>query len=227
MGVIDNNNAVSQGAVATASSRALLTCGIVAGPIYVIVGVLQILMREGFDVTRHALSLMSNGTMGWIQIANFLVTGLLVVAAAWGMRRVLYPGRGCFWGPVLLGIYGLALMGAGIFNADPALGFPPGTPHGPPATISQHGLLHFVAGGIGFFGLIAACLVFAWRSVGLRQTGWAIYSAATGLLFFAAFAGIASGVNAPWIVIAFYLAVVMAWVWITALSVRLLRIISG
>lgn len=223
MGVLDDNHAVNQGSTAVTMSRALLTCGIVAGPVYVVVGVLQILLRDGFDVTRHALSLMSNGDGGWVQIANFMVTGLLVLTAALGMRRMLYPGRGCFWGPVLLGIYGLGLIGAGIFTADPALGFPPGTPPGPPATISQHGLLHFVAGGIGFFGLIAACLVFAWRFVGLRQTGWAIYSAGTGLFFFAAFAGIASGVNAPWIVIAFYLAVVLAWVWISALSIRLLN----
>lgn len=212
----------SESSAETAKTQALLRCGVLAGPVYIIVGLLQILMRPGFDVTRHALSLMSNGDGGWIQIANFLVTGILVIAAAWGMRRVLYPGRGCFWGPVLLGIYGLGLVGAGIFTADPALGFPPGTPDGPPAIISQHGLLHFAAGGIGFFGLIGACLVFAVRFAGLRETSWSIYSAATGLFFFAAFVGIASGKNAPWIVIAFYLAVALAWVWISAVCVRLL-----
>ena len=50
----------------------LLKCGVLAGPIYVVVGLLQVLLREGFDIRRHALSLMSNGDLGWIQIASFI-----------------------------------------------------------------------------------------------------------------------------------------------------------
>ena len=46
----------------------LLKCGVLAGPVYVIVGLLQILFREGFDLRRHALSLMSNGPLGWIRL---------------------------------------------------------------------------------------------------------------------------------------------------------------
>ena len=108
-------------------SNRLLACGVVAGPIYVVVGAVQMLIRDGFDPTRHALSLMSNGDLGWIQVANFLVTGVLVIACSVGMRRAMYPGRGGTWGPLLVGVYGLGLVGAGIFAADPALGFPPGS----------------------------------------------------------------------------------------------------
>ena len=67
-------------------TRTLLTCGIAAGPLYVALGALQILIRPGFDPTRHDLSLMSNGDLGWIQIANFIITGLLVIAGAIGIR---------------------------------------------------------------------------------------------------------------------------------------------
>lgn len=100
--------------------------------------------------------------------------------------------RGGTWGPLLLGVYGLGLIGAGVFLADPVLGFPPGTPADANA-VTWHGLLHFVSGGIGFIGLIAACFVFARRFAALRQRGWAAYSVATGVLFFAAFFGIAMG----------------------------------
>lgn len=203
-------------------SRKLLTCGILAGPLYIIVGVAQVLTREGFDPTRHALSLMSNGDLGWVQIANFIVTGLLVIAAAVGIRRVLHPGRAGTWGPLMLALYGLGLIGAGIFVADPALGFPPGTPAGPPKNITQHGMLHFVAGGIGFLGLIIACFVFARRFAKLGLQGWATFSAATGLIFFAAFFGIASGNSNVWIILAFTAAVILSWLWISALSARLI-----
>ncbi len=43
-----------------------------ARPVYVVAGLIEILIRPGFDVTRHELSLMSLGNLRWIQIANFL-----------------------------------------------------------------------------------------------------------------------------------------------------------
>ena len=48
-------------------TRALLCCGVLAGPIYIVVGLVQALTREGFDLTRHDLSLLANGRLGWIQ----------------------------------------------------------------------------------------------------------------------------------------------------------------
>ena len=207
-------------------TRALLSCGVVAGPVYIVVGAIQMLIRPGYDITRHDLSLMSNGSLGWIQIANFIVTGLLTIAGAAGMRRALQSGRGRTWGPLLLAVYGLGLIGAGLFSADPALGFPPGTPAAA-HTVSWHGLLHFVSGGVGFLGLIAACVVFARRFAGLKQWGWAAYSLATGVLFFAAFFGIATGSNQggaalTFVVLAFTAAVVLGWAWISAVAAKLM-----
>ena len=112
-------------------TRALLACGVVAGPLFLVAGLAQALTRDGFDLTRHALSLLSNGHLGWIQIGNFLVSGLLTITCAVGMRRVLGRGPGGTWGPRLVGIFGTSLVCAGVFRADAADGFPPGTPPGP------------------------------------------------------------------------------------------------
>jgi len=196
-------------------TQSLLTCGILAGPLYVVVGLIQIAIRPGFDITRHALSLLSNGDLGWIQILNFLITGMLLVAGAVGARRVLQSGPGSNWGPRLLGLYGLGLIGAGIFSADPALGFPPGTPleNNP---ISWHGLLHFIVGTIGFIGFISACFIFARRFKSLRKPGWTWYSLVTGILFLVAFVGIASVSKGP-VSLFFAIAVVLGFSWISAL----------
>ncbi len=204
-----------------ATTRTLLALGACAGPLYVVVGLLQVVFRDGFDFRRHALSLMSNGDLGWIQIANFMVSGLLVIASAFGIRRALRGSPAGTWGPLLLGVYGLGLIGAGLFVADPMDGFPPGTPPGPPVSPSWHGPLHFVAGGIGFFALIAGCFVFSRRFALLREPGWALFSLATGLFFLAGFMSIASGSKQPWVVPAFTAAVVLAWIWLTALPLRL------
>lgn len=201
-------------------TRALLICGLIAGPFYLVVGLILALTRPGFDLMRHDLSLLANGDLGWIQITNLALTGLLVVAFAVGMRRVLRTGPGLVWGPRLLGVYGAGLIGAGFFIADPAFGFPPGTP-ADAHTISWHGLLHFVFGGVGFLALIAACFVMARRFASVRQRGWAAYSRATGVIFLAAFVGIAVGSGQSWSVLGFWIGVVVAWTWIAALAAKL------
>ena len=153
--------------------KRLLGCGAAAGPVYLVVGLAQVALRKGFDVRQHALSQLSNGDYGWIQIANFLTSGALVLAGAWGVRRLLAGGRAGPWAPILLAGYGVGLIGAGIFIADPARGFPPGTPMSN-TQMTTHGLMHFVFGGLGFYSLIAACFVFARRFVGLGRTFWAL-----------------------------------------------------
>lgn len=191
-------------------TRSLLGYGILAGPFYVTVSLAQAATRDGFDIRKHAWSMLSNGSLGWIQITNFLLTGLMVVAFAVGLRRAL-PS---VWGPRLIAAFGLSMVGAGIFRADPGAGFPAGTPS--TTTISWHGLLHFMVGGIGFLCLTAACLVLA-RHLG---KGWAAFSRVTGIVFLAAFAGIASGSGTPAIILSFVAAVVLVFTWMTSVALH-------
>jgi hypothetical protein len=213
-------------ASAATLTRALLLGGVVAGPLYVLVGVIETLTRPGYDPTRHDLSLMSNGDWGWIHSSLLVLTGLLTCAGAVGMWRVLQSSPGGTWGPRLVGLYGLGLIGAGFFSADPALGFPPGTPADARA-VSWHGLLHIICGGIGFLGLIAACFIFARRFAAQGLRGWMVFSVVTGVFYFAAFLGIAvgssaGGVIATVVILAFDVAVVLGWTWLSALSTKLL-----
>jgi hypothetical protein len=183
------------------TTKSLLGCGILAGPLYVAVSLTQALTRDGFDLRRHAWSLLSNGDLGWLQITNFIGTGLLTVAGAAGLWRTAVHG----WAPRLLGIYGVSLIVAGIFRADPAQGFPVGTAQ--TTTVSWHGLVHFTAGAVGFGCLIAACFVLARRLHG--ALAW--FSGATGAVFAAGFASVATGQST----VAFVAAVILAWAWFT------------
>jgi hypothetical membrane protein len=200
-------------------ARLLLAAGALAGPVYLALGLAQALTRPGFDLTRHDLSLLSNGDLGWIQIGNFLLSGLLVIAGAIGLRRATGAGLADGAGPLLIAIYGVGLIGAGAFLADPALGFPPGTPADAHA-ISWHGLLHIASGAVGFLALIAACGVYGHRFRTQPEAGWAAYSLLTGLMFLAGFVGIASGSGSTATILGFWLALVLAWSWLTALCLR-------
>ena len=207
----------------TNGTRALLACGVVAGPLFVVVALVQVLTREGFDLGRHPLSLLSLGDLGWIQIANFVVAGLLSVAFAVGLRRVLHPGRGSTWGPLLLGGYGVGLIAGGVFVADPALGFPPGAPAGIPDQLSWHAALHAIAPLLAFLSLIVACLVLARRFATLGHRGWAGYSAAAGVSLL----GIMAWPDQDTVSVQLAVAVVLGFAWVAMLAARLLSELPG
>jgi hypothetical protein len=49
---------------AAAVTRSLLGYGVLAGVFYLVVGLAQALIRDGYDLTRHDLSLLANGPYG-------------------------------------------------------------------------------------------------------------------------------------------------------------------
>lgn len=200
------------------ATRRLLIGGLLSGPLFVAVAAAQVLTREGFDLSRHPISLLSLGELGWIQVANFVVAGGLAIGFAIGVRRVLRAGRGARWIPILIGIYGAGLVAGGIFVADPALGFPPGTPDGIPSTFSWHGTIHAIAPPVAFLALIGACFVLARRDAADRRHGWAVYGALTGVAAFVLSAPIPpEGAS-----IRLAVAVAIGAAWVSALAVRLL-----
>jgi hypothetical protein len=208
---------------ATRVTKSLLGYGIIAGPVYVAIWLGQALTRSGFDLTRDAASLLASGPWGWIQSANFLLTGTMAVAAAAGIGRALGPGRSARWTARLVGLYGAGVFAAGIFRADPMDGFPPGTQAGAPRHASWHGDLHYVVGAAGFLALIVAAFLLAARFRRAGQRAWAVGGAATGTLFLAAnLGGAALGAHHP---VASNLiltaGIVLAWAWLSAVSARL------
>jgi hypothetical membrane protein len=201
-------------------TKSLLGYGVIAGPCYVAVSLVQAFTRDGFDLGRHEWSLLANGAHGWIQIANFVLTGLMVIAFAVGLRRALASGAttpvGARWAPRLIAAYGVGLIAAGIFRADPALGFPVGTPETTP--VSWHGMLHFVAAAVGFICLAIACFILARRYAAEHRQGWAIGSRLAGVLFLAGFVTVAAGGGARAANLAFTAAVILIWTWMAAVA---------
>jgi hypothetical membrane protein len=203
-------------------TRSLLGYGVVAGPFYVVVSLAQALTRDGFELTRHAWSLLANGELGWIQVANFTVTGAMLVAFAVGLHRALAGGRGGRWAPRLIGAFGVGMaLSALVFRADPAQGFPPGAPEQP--ELSWHGALHYPVAGIAFLSLIVACLMLASRYGAEGRRGWAAFSRVAGVVFLVGFAGLSASAGAAWSVVSFIVALVVVFAWISAVAVHYYR----
>lgn len=198
----------------------LLCCGIILAPLFYVVVVVQAFTRTGFDLRRAPLSLLSLGDQGWIQIANFLLAGLLALACAAGIRRTLAGRKGRIFGPLLIATYGLGLIIAGVFHPDPGYHFPPGV--GAPAemlpVMSAHAKIHSLGFVIVVLSLMTACFVFAFVFRSRGQHGWSVYSAATGIatpvLLVTAIA-----TNTVWLIIVMG-AVCFGWVSVVAARLR-------
>ncbi len=213
--MIASTSAITSGS--TPLSRRLLTSGVIAGPLFIVVAVLQAFARDGFDLQRHPVSMLALGDPGWIQIANFIIAGALFVACAVGMRQVMHPVRGGTWGPVLIGLFGISLIGGGVFLSDPALGFPPGTPDGPPAALSAHGILHGIAFAVGMLSLMAAFFVFARHFAAVHDRGWSRYAMASGVTFIVLF--VAGMATSDFRILG--ITIIVGWMWASLTAARI------
>ena len=178
-------------------TRLLLACGI-AGPI-LFIGAFAILgaTRRDYDPMRQFVSLLSLSNDGWPMTLAFLASGILVIGAALGMRRVLRFGPGCRWIPALVGLTGVGLVVAGVFPADPIQGYPPGAPLVMPASASAHAVIHLSGALLVFVLLPAAGLIAARRFAVDDRPALAAYSAASAIVMFVANAVTSASPGSP------------------------------
>jgi len=206
----------------------LLACGIVAGPLFVLAFLIEGAIRTDYNPFRYPISSLEIGYFGWMQIATFIIAGVLLLAFALGLRRVLRPSRGSVWGPLLVGLAAIGFIGAGFFVTDPVYGYPPDAPLRL-AQYSVHGHLHDLFSILVFTGLPVASFVLARRfaTSGEREHGWMTYSVLTGLAMLVTFvlAGIGFKQSPGLRDIAGViqrLSLIIGWMWITLLSIRYL-----
>jgi hypothetical protein len=165
------------------STGTLLNLSIAAGPVFAIVATVQAVGRDGFDLRRHPLSQLATGDLGFVQIIDFVLAGIGVLCLAVAQRRIVTDGVGRRWLARLIGGFGVGLVAAGVFPMDPQDGFPVGTPAGPAAQLSWHGVAHSVAAAAAYTSLAAACIVFTVRKARQRAMLPAVLSAAAALVF--------------------------------------------
>lgn len=163
------------------TTRWLLACGVAAAPLFIGLNLIQVVTRQGYNFIHHPVSLLLLGDAGWVQFVNFVLTGILVIAYAYGVRRKLHPGHSGTWGALVIGLYGLGTVAAGIFPPDASFGFPPGAPEGVPAAMSMSGSVH----GLGFaavvVAVIAGSIILGRRFSLQKERTWAKYCYVTAL----------------------------------------------
>lgn len=154
------------------SPNPLLAAGVLAGPFFMLVATIQDLTRGGFQPLRCQVSHLAIGEWGWVQAINFLVTGVLVLAFAFGLRQALRPQKLL---PALLGLIGIGLIAATFFATEPFYGCPSGPLSVPPG-VTINGPVHETAAGFVFISFLVAGLLCARRAFQQRHPVFASYS---------------------------------------------------
>lgn len=221
----------SAGAAARSGGRrlttSLLSCGLLVGPVFVVVFLVEGATRAGYDPVRLPVSLLVLGEGGWIQTANFLLDGILIFGSAVGLQRASNElGAISALGSVLIGIVAIGLTAAGIFATDPGGGYPPGEV--PPVVESMHATIHDISSLVVFTVLPVASFVFAFGFARLGQRRWSVLSGAVGVfgaigfvLLFAGFSG-APGLRDVAGLIQ-RLTIAIEWGWLSVVAFHTLR----
>ncbi len=179
--------------------------------------------RPGYEPWRNFVSQLSTGERGWLQIANFIVCGTLVLAGSLGLRRTHGPRVLT----AIIGVLGLSLIIAGIFVTDPGLGYPPGERVLPRPTL--HDTIHQLVSLPAFLALGTAPIAGALQIRSSRS--WAVYSVLSGIVSLASFAAMIAVaaqeervVSGAAIGLLQRVSILAAFVWLSAFFARLWRV---
>lgn len=158
-------------------TRALLACGIVGPILFIATFLIDGATRPGYEPTRNLVSQLATGTGGWVQIANFIACGVLLIAMAIGLFRSF----GLTATASVVAVFGIALILAGLFVTDPGFGYPPGTLE----RRTPHGEIHDYVSIVAFLALGLAPLSAAAQANISASRDWRIYSALTAVIVLA------------------------------------------
>ncbi len=148
----------------------LLLCAGFGGMLFFAVFTLLGAMIPGYSFGRDTISALELTHLGWAQQGNFFVFGGSLLAFAAGLRREIGGGqRGSVILPVLQGLSGAGVVGAGVFVNPP---------------------LHLVCDLVAFNSAVAVLGVFVWFFwADPRWRGWRAYSAGSAVLMMCLLAG--------------------------------------
>lgn len=206
------------------ATKAYLACGAIGCVLFILVFLVEGFLREGYDPLRHPISSLSIGERGWIQVTNFIVTGIFLCLFSIGLRRVYNSREIKFRGPFNVILIATGLIGAGIFTTDPLFGYPIDQPM-KIAQYTIHGHFHDFFSLFVFIGLPVACFIFRKKFKAEGKNGWANYSLITAIAFILFFILASMGfkqvngfVNYGGLLQR--LTIITGWIWLSALSIH-------
>ncbi len=157
------------------SARASLLTGVAGLSLLVVVTAGDALTRrDGYDMTRHWISLLQHGGRGWLATVAFGAAGAMVLVSVPGFRAARRvdpsPSRSAAAIPVLVTALGVALVVLAVCPIDPSMEYPV---HVDAYVVSTAGRIHSIAGAVVLASFASLCWCIAGVSRGRPRTpGW-------------------------------------------------------
>ena len=169
-------------------------------------------VTPGYDWVARYGSELSLGSLGWIMIANFVILGVVELALASALGRMIANSVSGWLATVGIGFLGAAFVTAGVCVTDPARLVS--------GAHTWHGMVHALMAVVIFFiATPAAALATARRLRGLR--GFAVYSVAAAVGTPALL--VVTFVSGSFLGLTERIAIAFALAWLTSLAVQLRR----
>jgi hypothetical protein len=97
-----------------------LWIGLAGGALSFVLTELQGAFREGFDSWHQAVSALSLGPGGWLQMINLIAFGVVILTTVGPWRQVLAGARGATAYPVLTALVGACVTVYGVWSIRPS-----------------------------------------------------------------------------------------------------------
>jgi hypothetical membrane protein len=193
-------------------NRRLIGAGLIGPLLFLLVALVDGFTKPDYSAIQNDISELALGAHGWVQSANFLLFGVLLIAFAAGLRQLFPTGRASVFGPLLLALSGLGLVVSGVFPTDPISA----------TSNTLAGTIHNLAGLVVFSMLSAACFVYARRF--RREPAWrgyGLYSVMTGVLSpVLVVAFVVQFVDTPYAGLFQRVFIAILWLWIAVVALH-------
>ena len=207
--------------------RLCIWAGVISPFLFVFVFSLDGFLKP--EYLTQPISYLELGKNGWLQSANFIVLGLLLIFFAFGLsQRMTHLIKRV---PLLVSTGLLLLVGLAFVNDGVFIPAAPGE-----LQTAVHAVLHGVGFEVIFFSLPLACLIIGWqlrKMADWRIYGW--YSIITGFItvvpalfvLVSSFASASSGTQSPWFVgLINRIFVIEALTWYVVMGIRTLTFVK-
>jgi hypothetical protein len=166
------------------SLRLRLWYGLMAAGLFHVIAFVEGILTPGYDASQQAMSALSLGRWGWIQIISFILFGTLILSTVTPWRKILAGGTGAKAYPVLTFLTGISIILCGLFRQDPAPGYDPENLALTAPTLT--GLLHLLFAAIGALSSITGLIIMARRFAHTPLwKSWSIYSISMAMIMIA------------------------------------------
>jgi len=160
------------------------------------------------------ISELAIGQYGFVQTLAFVISGLGVLALAYGIHRLTAGIRGSLLGSVFIGIYGVGALVVAIFPSDRI------DSKADVWTQSTTGRIHSITAFVAYLSVITGMLVLTWTFA--RDMHWRSLVVGSALLAGAALALLFVQSEGPWVGLMQRLMItaISGWLILVALRVR-------